>query len=810
MDDSWLDDALQQERDADVPTLDRHLQRLRSSLFAAPAAPTTIGRYRIRSKLGAGGMGTVYAAHDPELDREVALKVVECRDEGARPQAMFEAQSLALLSHENVAKVFDVGETGATAVYIAMELVRGRDLEAWLSQTPRDHDEILAVLIGAGRGLAAAHAAGLVHRDFKPSNVVVGDDGVARVIDFGIAVSHGPVTSTEDPSGSTSARASASGFAGTPAYMAPEQRRGEVVDPRADQFSFCVVLYRAIVGRRPPRGLDKCAKPETRPPVEMPRRWWDAMVRGMQPAPADRFASMHELLAALQAARPRWGRRVLPVVGVVGITAFALVPSPPETPSCIDGLQDVWHDGARERVVAAFANASESMAPEGRAVAETLDRYAAQWEHARGQACASGSAQDPLTAYRDRAQRCLDRARTRLSTLVDTLLAAVDADALRSAQAAVDQLRPVDGCLDLADLLARTELSAVGPEQEAVYQQLEAAAALRDAGATEQSVLAVRDALALAEAQDDPRIVVVARVSLGLTLGEAAEYERSIETLSAAYFRADELGYPRLAGEAAAYLVTTTLRLGRLDEAEAWRRHASTQLERGIDDTNTAALVTFSEGLLRSAQGEHGPAIEAYRRAAEFLESEGESNELAMVMSNIAISQSALGEREAALETMRRGLEIRERNAGSHHPIIAASLGNIAAMELELGNDDEAELAATRSLTILDTVGAAARHLRHVPLTVLATLARRRGDHAAAADHLREALEGRPDPDQRALLLRSLGHDLLQLGETDLAAATLQQALDLMIENGASDDATAKMRASLDEARGSPTRSRTD
>lgn len=802
MDDSWLDDALQQERDGDVPTLDRHLQRLRSSLFSAPATPTTIGRYRIRSKLGAGGMGTVYAAHDPELDREVAVKLVECRDEGARPQAMFEAQSLALLSHDNVAKVFDVGESGATAVYIAMELVRGRDLEAWLSATTRSRDEILTVLSGAGRGLAAAHAAGLVHRDFKPSNVVVGDDGVARVIDFGIAVSHGPVTSTEDPASSTSARASASGFAGTPAYMAPEQRRGEVVDPRADQFSFCVVLYRAIVGRRPPRGPDKTAAPESTPPVEMPSRLWDVMVRGMQPVPADRFESMDALLSALQTPPSRWRRRLLPAMGLVGLAAFLVVPSRTEPPTCIEGLRALWHDDARERVRAAFADASE-----GRRVVEALDAYGVAWEQARQDACATGNAEDRLTAYRDRAQRCLDRARTRLSTLIDTLVAATDPEALRMATGAVEQLTPVDGCLDPANLQERVELAAVGPEQEAVYKKLETAAALRDAGATEQGVQACREALELAEAAGDPRMVVVARIALGLTLGEAAEYERSVEMLSTAYFRADELALPRHAGEAAAYLVTTTLRLGRIDDAEGWRRHASTQLERGIDDANIAALVTFSEGLLRGAQGQHQQAVDAYQRAAEFLENEGESNELAMVLSNIAISQSALGDQPAALETMRRGLEIRERNSGSHHPIIAASLGNIAALELELGNDEAAELAATRSLNILDSVGAAARHLRHVPLKVLATLARRRGDHAVAVDHLREALEGRPDPDQRAILLRALGHDLLALGETELAAAALQEALDLMNELGTVDEPLfTEVRARLDEARGSPTR----
>jgi eukaryotic-like serine/threonine-protein kinase len=207
-------------------------------LSGRPAPLDRLGRYELVARIGAGGMGVVYRAFDPELRRHVAVKRAvfdEANEARARARFLREAQAMAQLSHPHVVPVYDVGGAGED-VFLAMELVEGGTLTAWL-RAPRTAQEILAVFVQAARGLAAAHAHGVVHRDFKPHNVLVSRDGRARVTDFGLARLAG------EPE--------ADGAAGTPAYMAPEQLRGEAGDAQSDQFAFAVALYEALAGRRP-------------------------------------------------------------------------------------------------------------------------------------------------------------------------------------------------------------------------------------------------------------------------------------------------------------------------------------------------------------------------------------------------------------------------------------------------------------------------------------------------------------------------------------------------------------------------------
>ncbi|MGH9885234.1 MAG: protein kinase domain-containing protein, partial [bacterium] len=214
-----------------VPPSDRH---------AELAPGTLVGRYVVTTRLGAGAMGVVFAAHDPELDRKVAIKVLNHapfaggEGEPVPDRLRREAQAMALLAHPNVVTVYDVG-TIDDCIFIAMELIEGCTLARWLAGGRRSWREVVAMFLLAGRGLAAAHTAGLVHRDFKPDNVLVGDDGRVRVADFGFARMLEPQESTCDPGpsgGSTARFSSALGLVGTPYYMAPEQARGENVDHR--------------------------------------------------------------------------------------------------------------------------------------------------------------------------------------------------------------------------------------------------------------------------------------------------------------------------------------------------------------------------------------------------------------------------------------------------------------------------------------------------------------------------------------------------------------------------------------------------
>ncbi len=295
------------------------LERLRATvhanLFDKPTALPTVGRYTLLRCIGHGGMGIVYAAHDQELAREVAIKVLRADIAGADDRRLAdEARALARLAHPNVVGVYDVG-VHAGQRFIAMEYVVGEDLRRWLA-APRTLREILRVFAGAGRGLGAAHAVGLVHRDFKPDNVLVGDDGRPRVLDFGLAqaptrspveVGRPPLLATgADPT--CTALSAAGEVIGTPAYMAPEQYLGEAADARSDQFSYAVALYFAVYGERPFAGDDPQAlalsivRGRVRPfaPRYPVPAWLDALLeRALRVEPAGRFASMDALVAIL-------------------------------------------------------------------------------------------------------------------------------------------------------------------------------------------------------------------------------------------------------------------------------------------------------------------------------------------------------------------------------------------------------------------------------------------------------------------------------------------------------------------------------
>jgi serine/threonine protein kinase len=254
------------------------------------AAGTMIGRYRLTTALGRGGFGIVFKALDTQLEREVALKVLHSSrgDEKAEQRLMREAQAMARLKHENLLTVYDVGSFAPGQLFVAMELVDGGSLRHWLEERPRSPSEIVAMFLKAGAGLAAAHRAGVVHRDFKPDNVLVGNDGAVRVADFGLAVLTG--------------REGDSFVGGTPRYMAPEQVRGDAPNPKMDQFSFGVALWEALSGAHPLADATR----STRLP---PQRLRAPLRRACAPDGNERFATMEELLAELQPPPPRASRR---------------------------------------------------------------------------------------------------------------------------------------------------------------------------------------------------------------------------------------------------------------------------------------------------------------------------------------------------------------------------------------------------------------------------------------------------------------------------------------------------------------------
>ena len=359
-----------------------------------------VGRYVLLDAIGAGGMGTVYAAHDPSLDRKVALKLVRADRGGPQleKRLLREAKAMARLAHPDVITVFDAGMHGGQ-LFIAMELVDGGTLRQWVAQERRPWRVVLEMFLHAGRGLSQAHAGGIVHRDFKPDNVLVGRDGRVRVTDFGLARVVRDEAPDEDSAldgmpnadreaTSQSAILTRTGMlVGTPAYMAPEQFGGAHPDVRSDIFSFSVSVYEALYGERPFSGksmrdlLPEKRADRVRPPPpgsQVPTRLRRALLVGLRANPAERYASMDECLAALvDATRPARSPTLAGATGLVAVVIASIVAIAAwrgaftTTPTTTGAPQTT-------QSIAATTPASSAPAPEPIAIATTTTSAATQ------------------------------------------------------------------------------------------------------------------------------------------------------------------------------------------------------------------------------------------------------------------------------------------------------------------------------------------------------------------------------------------------------------------------------------------------
>ncbi len=439
---------------------------------ASRPAGERIGRYEIGAELGAGGMGIVYAAVDTVLGRRVALKLVRPGSGGdGAVRLLREAQSLARLSHPNVVSVFDVGTAGAD-VYIAMELIEGQSLGAWSRAARPAPARVLEAMRAAGRGLVAAHAAGIVHRDFKPDNVLVGKDGTVRVTDFGLA----RTAEVVDAAAAGDAPAvplvlsvdltRTGAVMGTPAYMAPEQIDGGVATAASDQFSYCVTLFELLFGVRPFAGDSVGALRAAMAaqaiaahvPVKLPARVEAAIRRGLREAPAGRHPSMQALLHELRppAGPGRWW--ALASAAGAAIAAGAIAQGPIRTPDdpCATGpaeLAAVWAPDARTAAVTRIA----SLGPYGRTLAPRLDEqlrdHAARWAAGHREACVASWRGTQSAALLDRRMACLARGRAALAE-VAAIVEAADAKALPEVALAARAIPDPAACADLDALLA--------------------------------------------------------------------------------------------------------------------------------------------------------------------------------------------------------------------------------------------------------------------------------------------------------------------------------------------------------------------
>lgn len=763
----------------------------------------TIGRYRIEGRLGSGGMGVVYAAVDPELDRRVALKLLrpssgqDATRAEARGRLVREAQAMARLSHPNVLPVYDVGMVGER-VFVAMELVVGKTLAAWLADGTRSPDEILTAMIAAGRGLVAAHEAGLVHRDFKPANVMVGDDGRVYVMDFGLA----------RPAGDTASEASGSSLSlsvednltktgmvmGTPAYMAPEQHRGESPDPATDQWAFCVTLYEALAGRRPFRGktraeiiaaIEASALEELPVPDQASKRVHRALRRGLALHPEDRHPSMQVLLAELEPARPqRTGWTLLGLGGIVAV-GWSLWPGATQTgvegcEAAAEGIDTLWSSDTREAIAGRFEASGVSWASDSWSRASALlDRYVGDWSEMRVETCeATRVRNDQTDAVMDLRMACLDGRRDAVAQLVD-VFGQADRPVIDRAVHMVAGLPNLQHCADVAAL--QTDAMPVDDptrqrEIAAVDAELERASVLRRSARYDDALAIARAALPRAEAVEHPPIHVAALRLLGALEVETGAIDDGLTRLERAAWLAEEHGRDADVADVALVILhvlvthrpdperldrwaelaeakvdrvgrggkleaTLLARLGDAADAKADYETARTYANEALTRwealepngyEHATAIASVGKTYFRDENWPRAQAlfVEAAEMAAAVL---GDRNpEVARVRSNIAVAAHAAGDYERAKREQLALLPLFIECFGEEHASVAVLLTNLGNAHYRLKEYDQALEVSQRAATIKRAVyGDGASLAYSLNNVAMALLALDRHDEAA-------------------------------------------------------------------------------
>jgi eukaryotic-like serine/threonine-protein kinase len=717
---------------AQVPDGERETEPVATSVVVGPGA--TMGRYRLLEEVGQGGMGVVFAAHDPELHRTVAVKVLR-PDVGGPGSAgeqrlRREGQTMAQLTHPNVIRVYDVGVESGT-VFVAMEYVAGGTLKDWLAAKTRRVEEILGVFAQAGRGLTAAHEAGLVHRDFKPSNVLVSEDGRVLVSDFGLARlsidEDGHWIESDDdatsPLGRTLTRGGA--LVGTPAFMAPEQHRGRSVDARADQFSFCVSLWRALYVVPPYAGDNWRALAETiegcrlaAPPASarVPAHIHAALVRGLASEPGARFASMRELLDALadDPLRRRRRRRAVALLGallVAGLVASWTVGRRVGQHPCAqldDRFAGIWDVPTRRQVHDAFLATSVPYAETTFAeVARQLDGRAAAWTAMRQQSCESTRVRKVQSdSMFDLRAGCLERRARDISVFVDGMRH-VSAAAMHTAAAEAADVGDITLCGDVATLSRRAPLPDDRQRRQtiaAIEHDLEPTRALvaagryRDADAGAQRLIdrarAAGYAPLLAEA-----LAVAGKIQEGLARSPAAEKLFEESALIADAGGDDE---SRFADEVQLIKVVGYEREREADGALHAQR-AQAILQRLGDEPRRQATLEWAlatqdwwHGHYEKARGEAEHSVRLFERV------DAADPDLVRSLHMLSITQQELNDFTGSLVSEERARAIGEKSLGANHPTVAQSWETSGGSLRLLGRYAEAERHLTRGLEILE------------------------------------------------------------------------------------------------------------
>ncbi len=794
---------------ADARLRDRTARDNPDSLGPARLPPlkkgTEVGRYIVLEYLGAGGMATVYAAFDPVLDRRVALKLLN-REAHAREGADFllrEARLVARFAHPNVITVHDTGTFGEQ-LFLAMELVTGGTLRQWLD-APRSQSEILAMLVEAGRGLAAAHDAGLVHRAGKRDNVLLGGVGRPRVRDWGRAGPCGPRPSS----------------GGTPAYMAPEQIDGQRADARTDIFSFCVTLYEALYQQRPFDGetLSQLKSAIADGKVREPPRdrkvstgLHGLILAGLAADPATRPASLRSLLDRL-AVRP-WRRRLIwagvgiallgGLVSIVGdrvLTARAHVCS-----GAAQLLDGTWSNTLREKMRARFAQSGLAWAATSFATTSAgLDSYARRWTEAYVSACEETRVRKrhPARTWASTAN-CLDTRRREMAALVDLLVNA-DRDTVAHAASAVDKLHEVGLCtgVDREEWLPKDPV--VRARLDEAVGQVDRVVALLDLGKGGEGRALVEAAAHALRGLGDPLDEAYADTVLSTTLAQIGDMPGAVDACWAGLEAAQGWGdNGQILESLKALIQLEAMYLGQPELALRLSRVALALIARSGNSVDDIVDVKYGRFTALLAVGQYEEAFTDLREVVAYIDKRfGASSVLGYeTRSNLAIAEFSIGRVEESCAEFARAREGLERLLGVGHPDTLIARSNLGNMLTVLGRIDEAAPLLESTLQ--------AERAAFGPQSVSTALAMGNLAEVRLAQH-RFAEAAELEQQAITVLEKSVGRDAItlaepltqlglaqtQLGHADAAVPIIERALAISTANGASATDLARVQLSL-------------
>jgi tetratricopeptide (TPR) repeat protein/tRNA A-37 threonylcarbamoyl transferase component Bud32 len=776
---------------------------------SGPAAPThgaQIGRFVVKRALGAGGMGVVLLAHDPALERKVALKLLRPELASAAGQARLlrEAQAMARLAHPNVVTVYEVGRSGEQ-VFIAMELVEGSTLRSWLRAEIRPWREVLAHFVAAGQGLCAAHGAGLVHRDFKPENVLLGDDGRVRITDFGLVAGGIAIEPAAISSDSlTTAVAVGGAVAGTPAYMSAEQWAGESLDARTDQFAFCVSLWEALYGVRPFFGAEataiaervRCGAIGPVTPDRMVPGWIEPILRrGLEPERARRWPSLAAMLEALDRRRARRERAPwIATIGLAGLASIAatLARKPAATDPCPAPdvrIAAVFGADRREAISAHLASVDPSLDSRRIAmVSGSIERGLGAFRTGHVEACVATRVEGRQSEARlDERMACLDRWLSESAQVVAALERAADRRSIDEAIVRVAQLGIPAACAEVEGIPPpptpekQAEARAIAAAMDVVWDDMLAG---RHETLRERSLALVERARRL---DHPPTLAAALHAAVQLIRKVEAPDERLVEELTRV---------AAIAGNdnAAAYGWVMLMRVRAMDQQQPERGDAlfgsadAAVLRAGDPPSLRFELLVTRANVLRdTARPEE--ALAMMERAGAFIEKQDPTrftadpiDYQARLAFGRALILDNLGRIEESLAASREALALKERQFGPEHPDMGKALFNLGETLRTSGRLDESSAAFARAAQIFEArLGPSS--LLALSLDRLGVVARMRGDAAQALDLAQRAWEMgdaafAPGHPRRALLHTDLGAALAASGKPEQALVEHRLAIE--------------------------------